>query len=193
VDEEWVQQFGDFLLVGKIESSFEWNPNTLEMHRTNFDYVSHFLAFEDAISTSSGHSSDIEELCAVDHMVICRLSQQMSSGTRTFDRTFSPSNTDTLGLDLEAKASFIFPQSRSDSRLHACWSDLTRGIHVLRLGVLRARDWSLARRQLSTRSHCCQQSVEKSRIQIQRTGQRKQMSVHLTAHWRRDWVSCRLR
>ena len=45
-------------------------PDALEMHRADLDDVPQFLALENAISSTSGHASDIQELRAVDHMII---------------------------------------------------------------------------------------------------------------------------
>lgn len=46
-------------------------PDALEMHGPDLDDVADLLAFENAVSTSSGHSSDVEQLGAVDHVVVC--------------------------------------------------------------------------------------------------------------------------
>jgi hypothetical protein len=45
-------------------------PNTFQVHGTNLDNVSCFFTFEDAVSATSGHTSDIKQLGAVDHVVI---------------------------------------------------------------------------------------------------------------------------
>lgn len=47
-------------------------PNPFEMHRANFDDMSHFLALQDAIPTTPSHSSNVEKLCTVDHVVVCQ-------------------------------------------------------------------------------------------------------------------------
>lgn len=45
-------------------------PDTLEMHGANLDHVPGLFALQDAISSASGHTSNIEKFGAVDHMVI---------------------------------------------------------------------------------------------------------------------------
>lgn len=45
-------------------------PNTLEMHWANLDNMSILLAFENAITTASGHTGNVQELCTVDHMIV---------------------------------------------------------------------------------------------------------------------------
>lgn len=40
------------------------------MHGANLDYMADFLTLEDAIPAASSHSSNIEKLRTIDHMVI---------------------------------------------------------------------------------------------------------------------------
>ena len=91
VYKQWIKQFRDLLLVGKVQSSLKWNPvcllgwflietifyspDTLQVHWSNFDNVSHFLALQDTISSPSGHTCNIQKLRAVDHVVICKFCQ----------------------------------------------------------------------------------------------------------------------
>lgn len=87
VNEKGIELIGNLLLVGEVQCSVEGNPryrcqrrwesckdidlpDTLEMHWTDFHDLSHFLAFENAIPSPSSHAGDIEELCAVYHMVV---------------------------------------------------------------------------------------------------------------------------
>lgn len=81
------------------------------MHWTNLDNVTRLFALEYAITTTSSHTSNIEKLGAVDHVVV-----------------LASRNTNSIGLNLEAQAAFIFPQRRGDSRLHAWWRDLAGGV-----------------------------------------------------------------
>ena len=46
-------------------------PNTLQVHRSDLDNMSDFLAFQDAITPASGHASHIEQLCAINHVIVC--------------------------------------------------------------------------------------------------------------------------
>lgn len=46
-------------------------PDTLQVHRTDFDDVSCLFALENAVSATSSHASHIEQLCAVDHVIVC--------------------------------------------------------------------------------------------------------------------------
>ena len=86
VYEERIELFGNLLFVRELKSTLEWNPvfsqccskhdvtlsvpDTLEMHWTYLDYVSRLLALENTISASSGHASNIEQFCAVDHVIV---------------------------------------------------------------------------------------------------------------------------
>lgn len=47
-------------------------PHALEMHWANLDHMSDLLALENTISPTTGHAGDIEELGAIDHVVVCR-------------------------------------------------------------------------------------------------------------------------
>lgn len=47
-----------------------YSPNTLEVHGSNLHHVSDLLGFEDAISSTSGHASNIQEFGAIDEMVV---------------------------------------------------------------------------------------------------------------------------
>ena len=45
-------------------------PDTLQVHGADLDYVADLLAFEDTITATARHTSDVKELSAVNHMVI---------------------------------------------------------------------------------------------------------------------------
>jgi len=115
VDEEGVQEFSDFFFVGEVEGAVVGDPDAFQVHWADFDYVFEFLALENTVSSSAGHACYVEELGAVDHMVI-----------------FTSSNASTLDINLEAECRFVLPQCSGNSRLHANRSDLTRCIHALR-------------------------------------------------------------
>lgn len=125
VDKQRVEKLSDLLLVGEVEGSFEWNPNTLQMHWPDLNNVPLLLTFQDAISASSGHSSNVEQLGSVDHVVV------LSSG-----------NTNTVCLDLKAQTSLIFPQHRSNLWFRARWGDLTGCIHWTRRIAITLCQWS---------------------------------------------------
>ena len=75
MDEERVEKLRYFLAIRKVEGTVKWNPNhykqspdaegevplpdTLEMHGANFDYVASFFAFQDSVSSASGHAGYI--------------------------------------------------------------------------------------------------------------------------------------
>jgi hypothetical protein len=58
--EEGIQLFGDLLLVGKIKGTIEWDPNAFQVHWTNFDDMSCFLTLQNAIASSTSHTSNIQ-------------------------------------------------------------------------------------------------------------------------------------
>jgi len=128
VNKERIQELRDLFLVRKVQRSLVRDPDTLQMHRANFDHMSNLFALQNAVSSPSGHTSHVEQLCSIDHVVI-----------------FATGNTDTTSLDLKAKTAFIFPQSGCYPRLHARGRVLTRGIKgVVRLHAgltIHARQW----------------------------------------------------
>jgi len=88
VNKQWVEQLGDLLLVGKIQSALKRDPNiqsalpartilypdlpnTLQVHWPDFDDMSHFFALQNAVSSTTGHSGNVQQFCAIDHVVIC--------------------------------------------------------------------------------------------------------------------------
>ena len=88
VDKEWVQKLCYLFSVRKVQSTFERDPitisldghnllvmvgsipDTLQMHRSNLDDMTCFLALENAITTTSGHSRNVQKLGTVDHVII---------------------------------------------------------------------------------------------------------------------------
>lgn len=102
VHEERVEGLGDLLLVGKIQRAVKRDPDTLEMHWTNLDDVAGLLAFEYTIAAATSHTSHVEQLGTVDHMVI-----------------LATCDANTIRFNLEAQTSLVFPQSGSHPRLHA--------------------------------------------------------------------------
>jgi len=92
VDEEWIEEFGNLLLVGEFERTFERNPDTLQVHGAYLHDVFHLLALQGAIATTTGHACYVEKLGAVYHVVI-----------------FSSSDTGAFYIHLKAQCSLIFP------------------------------------------------------------------------------------
>jgi len=45
-------------------------PDSFEMHWSNLDHVAQLLALQDAIATPTSHASDVQQLRAVNHVVI---------------------------------------------------------------------------------------------------------------------------
>lgn len=121
MNEQRVQLLSNLLLVGKLEGSLKGNPDTLEVHGANLDNVSCLLALKDAISSTSRHAGDIEKLSSIDHVIV-----------------LAARNTNALGLHLEAKTAFVFPESGSYTRLHSWRSNLTGVVKGLCLVALRA-------------------------------------------------------
>lgn len=99
--EQRVKQLCDLFLVRKIQCTFERDPaaisapsrysaceacnipNPFEMHGSDFDDMSHLLALQDAISSTSSHSSNVEKFGTVDHMVVWETVNQPSESERT--------------------------------------------------------------------------------------------------------------
>jgi hypothetical protein len=86
VDKERIQLLGNLFLVGELERAFErdpsnisnwhvlrwqmYSPNTLQMHRPDLDNMPGLLALQNSIPASTGHSCYVEQLRAVDHVVV---------------------------------------------------------------------------------------------------------------------------
>jgi hypothetical protein len=49
------------------------------MHGTNLDNMARLFALENTISSSSGHACDIEQLCAIDHVIVWKRCQRVKS------------------------------------------------------------------------------------------------------------------
>jgi hypothetical protein len=92
VDEEWIEEFGNLLLVGEFKGTFEWNPDAFQMHGPYLHDVFHLLALQDAIATTTSHACYVEKLGTVYHVVI-----------------LSPSNTSAFNIHLKAQCSLILP------------------------------------------------------------------------------------
>lgn len=52
-------------------SNSEIVPDALQMHGPNLNDVSDLLTLQNTITATSRHSCDVQELCAVDHMIVC--------------------------------------------------------------------------------------------------------------------------
>jgi len=152
VDEERVEQFGDLFFVGEFEGTLERNPtevncelqsianyelrikdlpDTFQMHWANLDHMLLLLTLENAITSASGHTSNVKELGSINHMVVFsnQQSKQIPFALRDKSRpTFSSSNTSTLDINLEAQGSLILPESGCNSRLHTGRGNLSRCI-----------------------------------------------------------------
>lgn len=129
MNEQRVESLSDFLLIRKVQRAVKRDPawarlvrsvlrrelrhlpDTLEVHWANLDHVASLLALQDAIAATTGHASDVEELRAIDHVIV------LTSG-----------DTDAIGLDLEAEAPFIFPQRSGHTGFHAMRRNLPGGV-----------------------------------------------------------------
>ena len=88
VNEEGVKQFGNLFLVGEFESTLKGNPgvrllasialnsakrrspNAFQMHWANLDYMLLLLALQNTVTSTTGHTSNIQKLSSVDHMIV---------------------------------------------------------------------------------------------------------------------------
>lgn len=107
------------VLLLKIDTARVNSPDAFQMHRTNLHNVPSFFALENTVTTTPRHASNVQKLCAVNHVVI-----------------FASRNTNAFSFDLEAQATLVLPKSRSDPRLHAWRSNLTRSVRYMCLEVL---------------------------------------------------------
>lgn len=65
-----IQQIRDLFLVGKFQGALKGDPHALQVHRTNLDHMTDLFTLQDTVTTTASHTSDIEQLGTVDHMVI---------------------------------------------------------------------------------------------------------------------------
>lgn len=99
-DKERVKNVDNVLACRKLEGALVGNPNALEVHGADLDNVAHFFALENAVAAATRHPGHVEQLGAVDHVVV-----------------FAPRHTDALDFDLEAQRALVLPQRRRDTRL----------------------------------------------------------------------------
>lgn len=124
MNEKRVEELGDLFPVREVQRAIERNPlnklaillqvqtrinspDTFQVHRSNFNDMARLLALQDAIATSTRHSSNIEKLRAVNHVIV-----------------LAPCNADSVRFDLKAKAAFIFPKGSRHPWLHPRRRDL---------------------------------------------------------------------
>jgi len=171
VNEQRVQKLGDFLFVREVQRAIEGYPvivsitffelqnriglpDTFQVHWTNLYNVSSLLTLQDTIATSTCHSGNVQQFCAVDHMVV-----------------LTPGHANAIRLDLKAEATFVFPKSRGDSRLHAMRCDLATGVDLV----------------------CCKRLPRWRCLSSRCTHGRKlrRLRDHARTHRRRHWVPSR--
>lgn len=70
VDEQWVQPLLYAFLSRDGAGPVYWYPHTLQRHRTALHYITHRLILKNTIPSATGHPSDIQQLRAVDHVVV---------------------------------------------------------------------------------------------------------------------------
>lgn len=95
VNKERVKHLRNLLFVCKVQCSLIWNPvlmlvgdqkifllfsprrkgrvdipNALQVHGADLDNMANLFALQDAVSTATSHSSDIEQLGSINHVVI---------------------------------------------------------------------------------------------------------------------------
>jgi hypothetical protein len=134
------------LLVHINNSKNDNVPNTLQVHGSDLHHVTNFLALENTITSPSRHAGHIEQLRAVNHVIICStgtLTSEPVPGSRAH-RTFSPRDTDALCLHLKAKTALIFPKSGSHPRLHSWRCDLACLIKLVLWLASVSMTWSAA-------------------------------------------------
>lgn len=95
---ERVECISDAVLLGQLLGTGKRDPNTLEMHGANLDNDALLFIFENTVSLAARHAADVEQLGAVDHVVVV-----------------PSSNTDTTGVDLEAERALILPERSGDT------------------------------------------------------------------------------
>jgi hypothetical protein len=100
--------------MGDAQRSLNNSPYTFQVHWTNLDHVPRLLALEYSVATTTRHSSDVQELRTVDHMII-----------------FPSSYANAICLDLETKTALVFPERRGYSRFHPVRRNLTGCIESL--------------------------------------------------------------
>lgn len=92
MNKQRIQKLSNFLLVREVQCTIEWYPeeprvslnegegsfftrngnlpHSLEMHWSNFDHMPNLFTLQNPITSSPSHSSNVQQLGTVDHMVI---------------------------------------------------------------------------------------------------------------------------
>ncbi|KAI7288208.1 hypothetical protein KC345_g112 [Hortaea werneckii] len=109
--------------LSQIETRFN-SPDTFQVHRPNLYNVARLLALQNTIATSTRHSSNIEKLRAVDHMVV-----------------LASCNANSVRFDLKAKTAFIFPKGSRHPWLHSRRRDLASCVKRALKLLPRPRCW----------------------------------------------------
>ena len=112
------------LVDEEIEGLQENTPDTFEVHRADLDDMSGLLALQDTITAASRHARHIEQLSAVDHVVV-----------------FTTGDAHTLRLDLKTETALVFPKCGSHTGLHARRCDLTSVVKCMGLIALGRWSW----------------------------------------------------
>lgn len=54
-------------------------PDALQVHRADFHDMTDLLTLQDSIPSTAGHARNVEQLCTVDHVVVCETVSLMLS------------------------------------------------------------------------------------------------------------------
>lgn len=113
-DKQWVQQVDDTFTLSHGQGSLERNPHTFQVHRSDLDNMPNLLQLQDTVTATTRHLGHVQELGAVDHVVV---------GTTNHG--------DVVGVHLVAQGFFILPHGGGDTRTNAWRLVLANG----RIGV----------------------------------------------------------
>lgn len=94
------------------------------MHRANFHNMAKLFTFENSITSTTGHASYIEQLCTIDHVVVCERKRKSQSKKKKdipnqpfpIERTYLLVELHTLPL--------LLPDSRDSLHLPIKWLSL---------------------------------------------------------------------
>jgi hypothetical protein len=119
------------------------SPDTLQVHRTNFDDFAILLSLQQPVTTSSGHVGYIEQFRAIDEAIVYSLLSTTVQHKELAYLTCASCDTNPICLNLETKCTLIFPKCRCDLvLLVARRCSLPRWIrNMTRRDVCRGQGW----------------------------------------------------
>jgi hypothetical protein len=101
------------------------------MHGPDLDYSFLLLGFEDPVAAAPRHLCYVQELGAVDHVVVWvpLVGGWDKARGGAGGVTFAPGHANAVDIDLKAETSLLLKDACSQTGSHPGWGDLPCGVH----------------------------------------------------------------